>query len=103
MELLPILERIMREEVFHSTLDWQTAHEFNQGAKKAHKIYMGDAAFYDAEHAHRGQAYLHFKAEVELNAARESGDAARITEAERAFAVAAAAELAARTKVAAVA
>ena len=103
LELLPILERIMREEVFHSTLDWQTAREFSQGAKKAHKLYLGDAEFYDVEHAHRGQAYLHFKAEVELRAARESGDAARIAEAECVFDVTAAAAQAAHAKVAAVA
>lgn len=45
---LPILEEIMRDEVFHSTLDWQSASEFREGARKAYAIYLEDRGFYDA-------------------------------------------------------
>lgn len=38
-EVLRELEEIMRNEVFHSTLDWQTTSQFNKGAKEAKKIY----------------------------------------------------------------
>ena len=29
------IEEIMREDIFHSTLDWQTKEQFNAGAKEA--------------------------------------------------------------------
>ena len=45
---LPILEEIMRGEIFHSTLDWQSPAEFRRGARKAYQLYVADKAFYDA-------------------------------------------------------
>jgi hypothetical protein len=33
-----MIEDIMRDEVFHGTLDWQTAAQFRQGARRAAKI-----------------------------------------------------------------
>lgn len=33
-----MIEDIMRNEIFHSTLDWQTRAQFRQGARKAAKI-----------------------------------------------------------------
>ena len=32
------VEEYMREEVFHSTLDWQTRLQFRNGAKRAHTL-----------------------------------------------------------------
>ena len=32
---LCLIEDCMREDIFHSTLDWQTREEFEEGAKKA--------------------------------------------------------------------
>ncbi len=32
------VEEIMRHDVFHSTLDWQTKKQFDAGARKAYKI-----------------------------------------------------------------
>jgi hypothetical protein len=32
------IEEIMRHEIFHSTLDWQTKEEFDKGAKEAHEL-----------------------------------------------------------------
>ena len=46
---LPILERIMREDVFHSTLDWQTRDKFMAGAREAHQQYLSAKEFYDSE------------------------------------------------------
>jgi len=33
-----MIEDIMRNEIFHSTLDWQTRAQFQQGARKAAEI-----------------------------------------------------------------
>lgn len=48
-ELLPILENIMREKVFHSTLDWQSANQFRKGARQALAIYEEAPDFFRAE------------------------------------------------------
>ena len=37
----------MREEIFHSTLDWQTAVEFNRAAGKAKRLLAADRATYE--------------------------------------------------------
>lgn len=39
---LPAIETLMRDEVFHSTLDWQSASQFKRGAKKAYRILRMD-------------------------------------------------------------
>jgi len=33
-----MVEDIMRNKVFHSTLDWQTRTQFRQGARKAYQL-----------------------------------------------------------------
>jgi hypothetical protein len=43
-----LVEDIMRNEVFHSTLDWQSRAEFRRGAKKAWRIYQEDPEAYKA-------------------------------------------------------
>ncbi len=52
---LPIIERIMREVIFHSTLDWQSKEQFNAGAVEAYQEYKASQGFYDAEN----KFYLH--------------------------------------------
>ena len=32
------IEEIMRSDVFHSTLDWQTSKQFTRGAKEAARL-----------------------------------------------------------------
>ena len=32
------VEAVMRQDVFHSTLDWQTRGEFRRGARKAWRL-----------------------------------------------------------------
>lgn len=73
----------MREEIFHSTLDWQSARQFRQGARKAFEIYRGDALFYDAQQAIFTARWDVVTAKRELEAALESGGAGAIAEAER--------------------
>lgn len=81
-EVLPILERIMREEVFHSTLDWQTPRQFRAGAKKAYQIYAGDAEFFQIEARLRRASFHLLGAENALQEARSSADAAKVVAAE---------------------
>ena len=38
-EVLREVEDIMRHEIFHSTLDWQTLEQLQQGAKEAYEVY----------------------------------------------------------------
>lgn len=70
-DLLPTLERIMREEVFHSTLDWQTVAEFRAGARKAHRRYLEDPGFHDAYDRHHRASYRLLRAENALAEARQ--------------------------------
>jgi hypothetical protein len=86
VEIVPTLERIMREEVFHSTLDWQTAAQFRAGARKAHRLYLDDSAFYDALARHHRASYRLLAAENALSAARRAGaNPAELAAAERVF------------------
>ena len=34
------VQEIMRNDIFHSTLDWQTKKEFEKGAKEAFELYQ---------------------------------------------------------------
>jgi hypothetical protein len=40
----PAVEDIMRHEVFHSTLDWQTTAQFMRGARQAYTIFKESRA-----------------------------------------------------------
>lgn len=44
---LALLENLMRDEIFHSTLDWQTAEELAAGARKAHDLYQSAPGYFD--------------------------------------------------------
>lgn len=85
VEVLPILERIMRDEIFHSTLDWQTARQFNAAARKAHKMYREAYFYYDADHAMHAARWAMACANSALDAARRTGVTDAIREAEAAF------------------
>jgi hypothetical protein len=87
-KLLPTLERIMRRDVFHSTLDWQSSVEFARGARQARALYRQDAAFCDAETAQLAAFFSFAQAEQTLARTRADGDANVIVEAERALALA---------------
>ena len=45
-----IVETIMRENIFHSTLDWQTKKEFQSGARKAWKLFLSKREFFESHH-----------------------------------------------------
>ena len=42
-----MIEHIMREDIFHSTLDWQTRAELRRAARKAAKILAKDRPLYE--------------------------------------------------------
>ena len=90
-ETLPILERIMRDEIFHSTLDWQTALQFNAAARRALKLYQQNRPFYDADQVLQAARWAMSLAETDLQKARESGEVTAIHAAEAAYAEAGAA------------
>ena len=54
-----IVENILREDVFHSTLDWQTREQLLGGAIRAHDLFRQDEAFHRA-------AFHHHKAHYQL-------------------------------------
>jgi hypothetical protein len=58
-----MIEHIMREEVFHSTLDWQTAAQFNRAARKAAKILAADRGIYEEYFRLTREAYERMRAE----------------------------------------
>lgn len=47
-----IVEDILREEVFHSTLDWQTSEQLLGGVIRAHDLFLRDEAFLRASARH---------------------------------------------------
>ena len=46
---LPVLERIIREDIYHGPLDWQSVEELETAAKEALAIYGADKEFHDAD------------------------------------------------------
>ena len=64
-----IIENIMREEIFHSTLDWQTARQFAAAARAAQVRLRDDYEFYHLVLADRRLAFEESKLEQSLNQA----------------------------------
>ncbi len=87
----------MRNEVFHSTLDWQSRQEFMAGARKAMKIFLSNRSLYETELAFHRARFLYMQAEDALASAEASNDPAAIRIAAEALAKAKSEEAAART------
>jgi hypothetical protein len=51
-EATGIVQEILREEVFQSTLDWQTSEQLLGGAIRAHDLFRRNEAFYRASARH---------------------------------------------------
>lgn len=71
---LTLLENLMRDEIFHSTLDWQSAEELAEGARRAHDLYRSAPAYYDGLLILHRAEFRHAKLESSLRIARDSGD-----------------------------
>lgn len=63
-----MIEHIMREEIFHSTLDWQSEAEFNRAARKAVRILATDREVYEEYFRLGREAYKKLHAENEAKA-----------------------------------
>jgi hypothetical protein len=79
-----IIEEIMRTEIYHSTLDWQSATELADGARKAYRILQGNRPFYELSRQQTGLFCKEMKvrkqmekAEAALARAESRGDAQR--------------------------
>jgi hypothetical protein len=81
-QIAPTLERIMREDIFHSTLDWQTREEFDTGALEAHAQYQSAPAYYNSVTLLLKLVYQRMKAETRLENARKKGRPELIAKAE---------------------
>jgi hypothetical protein len=46
-EDLTRIEQIMREDVFHSTLDWQSHKQLRSAARRAHRLLTSNRELYD--------------------------------------------------------
>lgn len=61
-----MIEYIVREEIFHSTLDWQTRTQFRHAARKAAKMLEADRATYEEYFRVTREAYQRLRAENEM-------------------------------------
>jgi hypothetical protein len=60
-----MIEHIVREEIFHSTLDWQTAAQFCRAVRKATTMLEEDRETYEEFFRVSREAYQRLHAEVE--------------------------------------
>lgn len=86
--LLPLLENLMRDEVFHSTLDWQSAAQLADGACQAHEVYRSAPLYYDGLMFFQKARFRLSKLEQQLESARSQGRHNRIPELETRIAIA---------------
>ena len=84
--ILPILENIMRDEVFHSTLDWQDDAQFTAGARRALRIFLSNRRLYETEAAFHQARFLRIRSEQALAAVQASGNRNAIRVAAKALA-----------------
>jgi hypothetical protein len=81
-KLAPTIERLMREDIFHSTLDWQTAEELENGAREAYELYRLAKPYYDMWSALLGAVYKRMTADQRLANAHKRGKPEAIAKAE---------------------
>ena len=79
---LAILENIMRDEIFHSTLDWQSAEELAEGARRAHDLYRSAPAYFDGLLILQRAEFRLAKLESSLWKTRGSGDTGKTADLE---------------------
>jgi hypothetical protein len=46
---LPLIEHIMRSDIFHSTLDWQSREQLMVGARAAHELLISNRELFEHE------------------------------------------------------
>lgn len=79
---LAMLENLMRDEIFHSTLDWQSAEELADGARRAHDLYRTAPAYFDGLENFQRANFRLSQLEAKLIRARKSGNPEKIADLE---------------------
>ncbi len=79
---LVILENLMRDEIFHSTLDWQNAEELAAGARKAHDLYQSAPGYFDGVQLLHLAEFRLAGLEERLEKARKAADPVKTIELE---------------------
>ena len=82
---VPRIENIMREEIFHSTLDWQTREQLVQAAREAQQRLNEDRELYDLDHACRAAMFHKMRAEADLREADTAAHRLALAAAETAY------------------
>lgn len=80
-DLAPI-EDIMREEIFHSTLDWQIREQLAEGARQAQRRLNDDREMYDLGHACRVAMFEKMRAVAALRGTDTAGHRAAVARAD---------------------
>jgi hypothetical protein len=78
--ILAILENLMREEIFHSTLDWQSQEQLDEGARQAYDLYRSAPLYYDGIANLQRSEFKLATLERRLENARKSGATSRIAD-----------------------
>ena len=79
---LALLEELMREEIFHSTLDWQSEEELAAGARKADELYQSAPGYFDGRQLLQLAEFRLAQLEARLENARKSADPVKTIELE---------------------
>ena len=81
-EDLAQIENIMREEIFHSTLDWQSAEQLSDAARQAFARLNEGREMYDRDQACRIAMFQKLRAEADLREHDTPANHAAVAEAE---------------------
>jgi len=73
---LPKIETIMRDEIFHSTLDWQTEAQLADAAYQAYQLLRSNRAFYEMHFSHLTTVFEEMRKETRKREAAEALDRA---------------------------
>ena len=79
---LALLENLMRDEIFHSTLDWQCAEVLAEGARKENEIYDSAPAYYNGLMILQRAEFRLAKLEDSLRRVRDAGASEKIADLE---------------------
>ncbi len=79
------IENIMREEIFHGTLDWQTRGRLANAARLAQRRLEENRELYDLERACRAAVFQRIRAEAGLREADTAAHRAAVATADAAY------------------
>jgi hypothetical protein len=85
IEDLAKIEHIMREEIFHSTLDWQSHEQLVEGARQAQHRLNEDRELYDFDQACRVAMFQKMRAEAAQRERDTAGNRSAVRAAERVY------------------